>query len=85
MIARRDGLPEGQAGFGGYGCPKETYSHGDSLQNEYTLWADGRVDSYIRPATYRWETKVQLWPDADISGAPTSEFMWGFSLTITEQ
>ena len=81
----QDGLPEGQSGFGGYGCPKETYGKGDSLQNEYTLWGDGRADGYMRPGTYRWETEVQLWSDADTDGAPTSELVWGFSLTVTEQ
>lgn len=69
-----------------YGCGPTTYDSDESVTTEYVLWDDYRVDGYLTPGSYRWETDVAVW--ADPSGAfgdePSERFAWGFSLRVEE-
>lgn len=69
-----------------YGCLPVAYGPGESRTTEYVLWDDYRVEGYLTPGSYRWETDVGVWTDADPGAGddPSGEFTWGFSLRVEE-
>lgn len=70
--------------FFAYGCTPTVYSAGKSVDTEFEVWDDHRVNGYLEPDTYRWEEDIQIWddPTADGTDSPDGEFTWGFSLTV---
>jgi len=71
--------------YAAYGCLKKEYAGGESVENEYVLWSDYRVEGYMEPGTYRWEEEVSVSEGETPTGtADENSFTWGFSLTVED-
>lgn len=79
-----DDLPESPGGFGGYGCSRERYGSGDAVATDYAVFHDGRVDGYLTPGEYRFETEVRVWESGDSESSSPASFEWGFSLALDD-
>lgn len=80
-------------GFDAYGCPLRIVASGESLAQDYVVWDDYRVEGYLEPGTYRWETTLEIYRPADVrreageraaspTGDPSATLSWGFALTV---
>lgn len=79
-----DRPPSQPRSFAAYGCTPRFYESGESVQTEFVVWDDYRVDGYLKPGTYRWEEDIRIWEDtkARDSDTPSTTFTWGFSLAV---
>lgn len=79
--------PDAARGFPMYGCGYPPAIHDEPIVNEYLVWDDYRVEGYMSPGTYRFETSIQVGGGSPISTAttatePEAEFTWGFALAV---
>ncbi len=91
----RDAPADRNRGFDAYGCSLRVYEPGESVATEYVVWDDYRVDGYLDPGTYRWETDVEIYSmdavevqtgsTARRDGDPDASVTWGFSLAIEDE
>ena len=81
VAERADDEPRG---YPAYGCGLREYDAGESVNTEYVLWDDYRVEGYLEPGTYRWEETVRVSTNATTgTGEDSGEsFAWGFSLRV---
>ena len=79
--------------FDAYGCLLRVFDAGESLARDYVVWDDYRVEGYLEPGTYRWETTVESYEIDDVrrdageraaspTGDPSATLSWGFALTV---
>lgn len=59
------------------------------MTNEYAVWDDYQVESYLLAGTYRFEESVRvLQLDDSLTNTPDrepiAEFDWGFDLTVAD-
>lgn len=80
----RDRDPDEPRSFLLYGCSPVRYESGDSLQSEYAVWDDYRVEGYMKPETYRFERDITLYTKEQDEWKSNSTITWGFSLTVEE-
>lgn len=84
----RDRNPDESRLFSGYGCGAGRIERGESIQTEYAVWDDYRVEGYMEPDTYRFERNVTVYTTEQDGGQEDweqdSTFTWGFSLTVKE-
>lgn len=78
--------PEGGS-YPDYGCGLWEFDSGESVQNEYKLYHDGRTSGYLNPGTYRFEETIFATPgesheewDRDAEAAFTVP--WGVSVSL---
>lgn len=69
---------EEERNFDDEACALRSYDAGESVTNEYRLWADYRVPGYLPPGTYRFQTTLGV---AESEGADRT-YDWEFNLTI---
>jgi hypothetical protein len=86
--------PNAVDAYAAYGCAYVPTVHNEPIINEYLVWDDYRVDGYMTPGTYRFETSIAVGGQGPGSNPtstgdttttttePASEFTWGFSLAV---
>jgi hypothetical protein len=64
--------------FEEYECSPRPFTAGESVTNEYRLWADYRLAGYIPAGAYRFRTEVVV----DAEGEGSRSYDWEFSVTV---
>jgi hypothetical protein len=85
----RDADPSRPRSWAAIGYENRVYAEDESVTNEYAVWDDYQVESYLLAGTYRFEESVRvLQPDDSLTNTPDrepiAEFDWGFDLTVAD-